>query len=219
MTCEEIKEILSSYVDGEAGGDEGLLVERHLAACAGCRDVARRMRMVGAGIEKTEGAVPPGFRETLFARMEREGLLRRRRSLFAYSVRWAAIPAAAAAVLALFLLTSREAGKVGPTVPAGPRQAMTEGQPSAPQAPKAAIPPEGQAPRGQEGRIVAERTPEPSAPAVGKAVADSRVGADLTPEDRDVVANLDVLEDSAAFDQPSGIDELDIVEPAGGRKG
>ncbi len=211
MKCEEIKEMLSSYVDGEARGDEGVLVERHLAACAGCRDLARRMRLVGAGVEKTEGVVPPGFRDALFARMEREDLLPRRRSLFAYSIRWAAIPAAAAAVLALFLLTSREAGRVGPSVPGAPRQAVTEGQPSAP--------------RAQGGPIVAEGTPEPSAPAVGRAtaggeaVADSRIGADLTPEEREIVAHLDMLEDSAAFDRPAGIDELEIVEPVGGEKG
>src|SRR5512141_274096 len=100
MKCGEIKEILSGYVDGESRGDEGRLVEEHLAACAGCRDLARRMRIVGAGVEKAEGAVPPDFRETLFARMEREGLLSRRRSLFVYSIRWAAVPMAAAAVLA-----------------------------------------------------------------------------------------------------------------------
>ncbi len=201
MKCGEIKEILGGYVDGEARGDEGRLVEEHLAACAGCRDLARRMRIVGAGIEKAKGVVPPDFRETLFTRMEREGLLSRRRSLFVYSIRWAAVPVAAAAVLALFLLTSRESGIKGPVPSAQPPLAT-----------------DGQAPR------VAQRAPEAPMPAAGtgtggKAAADSRAGVDLTPEEREIVAHLEVLEDPAALDEPSEIDELEIVEPAGRRKG
>lgn len=201
MKCEEIREILSGYVDGEARGDEGRLVEEHLAACAGCRDLARRMRIVGAGIEKTEGVVPPDFRETLFARMEREGLLSRRRSLFVYSFRWAAVPVAAAAVLALFFLTSRDSGIKGPVPSAQPQTAT-----------------EGQAPR------VAQRAPEARMPATGTGTGgngapDSRAATDLTPEDREIVAYLEVLEDPAALDEPSEIDELDIVEPAGRSKG
>jgi len=210
MKCEEINEILSSYIDGEARGDERRLVEEHLPACAGCRDLARRMRIVAAGIEKTEGVVPPHFRETLFARMERESLLPRRRSLFAYSIRWAAVPLAAAAVLALFLLTSREPGKVGPAPSPGPPQAMNGRAPLAQDA--------------QERPRVAQRAPEARTPAGGTgtggtAVADSRAGVDLTPEERDIVAHLDILEDPSALDEPSQVDELDIVEPAARSKG
>jgi len=210
MKCEEIKEILSSYVDGEARSDERLLVEEHLAACAGCRGLARRMRIVAAGIEKTEGVVPPDFRETLFARMEREGLLPRRRSLFAYSIRWAAVPLAAAAVLALFVLTSRDTGRLGPPPAAEPPQAMNGRAPRAPEA--------------QEGPRVAQPVPDARMPAAGaggraEAVADSRAGADLTPEERDIVAHLDILEDPSALDEPSEVDELEIVEPAVRSKG
>ena len=207
MKCEEIKEILSGYVDGEARGDEARLVEEHLAACAGCRDLARRMRLVGAVMEKAEGAVPPDFRETLFARMEREGLLSRRRSLFAYSIRWAAIPAAAAAVLALFLLTSRESAIKVPVPSAQGPTAM-----------------EGRSRDAQERPRVAQRAPEERMPAaVGakseNAIVDSRAGAELTPVEREIVANLDAFEDPAALDEPSEIDELEIVEPAVRTKG
>lgn len=207
MKCEEIKEILSGYVDGEARGDEGRRVEEHLAACAACRDLVRRMRIVGAGIERIEGAVPPDFRETLFARMEREGLLSRRRSLFVYSIRWAAVPVAAAAGLALFLLTSREPGVKGPVPSAHP-----------PTATDARVQP------AQESPQVARRAPEARMPAAGtgaggKTETDSRGGAELTPEEREIVAYLEVLEDPASLDEPSDVDELEIVEPAGRRKG
>lgn len=210
MKCEEIKEILSSYVDGEARSDEGRLVEEHLAACAPCRDLALRMRLVGAGIEKTEGLVPPDFRETVFARLEREGLLARRRSLFVYSIRWAAVPVAAAAVLAVFVLTSREAGKVGPPPSAGTPQTMSDRAPGARE--------------GPERPRVARPAPEVSRPAAGAgtgvdSLADSRAGADLTPEERDIVAHLDLLEDPAVLDEPSEIDELEIVEPPARTRG
>ena len=95
MKCDEIKEILSGYVDGEARGDEARLAEEHLAACPACRDLVRRMKVVGAGVGRTEAAVPPGFRDAVFDRMEREGLLPRRRGVFAFPIRWVAIPVAA----------------------------------------------------------------------------------------------------------------------------
>ena len=77
---------------------------------------------------------------------------------------------------------------------------------------------DGQAPR------VAQRAPEARMPATGsgtggRAAADSRAVADLTPEEREIVAYLEVLEDPAALDEPSEIDELEIVEPAGRSKG
>lgn len=227
MKCEEITEILSGYVDGEARGDEGRLAEEHLAACARCRDLARRMRLVGAGIERTEGAVPPDFRETLFSRMEREGLLSRRRSLFVYSVRWAAVPVAAAAVLALFVLTSRETGREGPPSSAGTPQAVGQRAPMAREAQQRPPAADGQVQRAQDAPElprVAQPAPEARMPAAragkgAEAVADSRAGRDLTPEERDIVAHLDILEDPSALDEPAEIDDLEIVEPAVRSKG
>lgn len=210
MECNEIIEILNIYVDGEARGDERRAAEEHLAACDACRDLVRRMRVVGVGVEKVEGVVPRDFRETVFARMEREGLLPRRRSLFAYSIRWAAVPLAAAAALALVVLTSRDAGINGPA-------------PSAQRPPSAEVGAPG-AKDARERQGVARRAPEAPMRAAGggtggKAVADARAEADLTPEEREIVAYLDVLEDPSALDEPSEIDDLEIVEPNGGKRG
>jgi anti-sigma factor RsiW len=205
MKCDEIREILSSYVDGEARGDEGRAAEEHLAACGACRDFVQRMSVVGAGVEKVEGVVPRDFRETLFARMERDGLLPRRRSLYAYSIRWAAVPLAAAAALALFVLTSRDAG-------------IKEPAPSAQRTPAAEV----GAPGVREG--IAQKGAEAPVPGAGTgtggtSVADARTGAGLTPEEREIVAHLDVLEDPAAMDEPSEIDDLEIDEPDGRSRG
>ncbi|MGE5189911.1 MAG: anti-sigma factor family protein [Gemmatimonadota bacterium] len=207
MRCGEIGEKLSCYVDGELRGDEARALEEHLAACGACRRLAGRMRILDAGIGRTEALVPSDFRETVFARLEREELLPRRRSLFAYAVRWAAVPLAAAAALALFVIASRDAGVKGPAPAA-----------KAPSAAEARAPRAGSAPEPR----VARQAPETSTRAAGTGVAATavaRAGADLTPEERDIVAHLDVLEDPAAFDEPSDIDDLEIVEPGGGGKG
>src|SRR5512142_3331085 len=136
MKCDEIKEILSGYVDGEARGDEARLAEGHLAACPACRDLLRRMKVVGAGVGRTEAEVPPGFRDAVFARMEREGLLPRRHRLGAFPIRWLAIPAAAAAALALFVRLRRETGRVGAAVSTRPPAAASERAAQAAQAPE-----------------------------------------------------------------------------------
>ncbi|MGE5664526.1 MAG: zf-HC2 domain-containing protein [Deltaproteobacteria bacterium] len=205
MGCNEIRELLSSYADGEARGDEGRAAEEHLAACGACRDLVRRMRAVGTGVERTEGHVPHDFRETLFARMEREDLLPRRRSLFAYSIRWAAVPLAAAAALALFVLTSRDAGIKGPAPSAQLSPAPDVGAPGAR---------EDVARRGAEAPIPGNGTGTG-----GTSVADARNGAGLTAEEREIVAHLDLLEDPAVVDEPSEIDDLEFDESDGRSRG
>ncbi len=190
-----------------------------------CRDLVRRMRIVGAGVGRTGAAVPSGFRETVFDRMEREGLLPRRSRLFAFPVRWVAIPVAAAAVLALFVLMPREAGKVGPVVSMKPPTAANERAPQAPGAPERLARPAGEAgpvKGAEEGPRVARQAPEAVSPpggAAATAAGGASATAALTPEDRDIVAHLEVLEDSAAFEEPSEVDELEIVEPAVRSKG
>jgi len=170
MECRDFREHISASIDGEVPPGEARRIEEHLAGCAECRALERKMRAIGIGVARTEGVVPSDFREKLFARMEAENLLPRRRSLFVFSIRWAAVPLAAAAALALFLLSSPEKGKDA----------------AAPQ-------------------------PQPAAAA--------RAGGELTPEDREIVAHLDVLEDPSAFDAPGDVDEMEIFEPSRRRQG
>ena len=96
MKCLEWKEKISGYIDGEITSDDARQVEIHLDDCGHCRQLERRMRAMGNGVGLVENPVSPEFREKLFERLEKEDLLPRRRSLFAFSIRWAAIPLAAA---------------------------------------------------------------------------------------------------------------------------
>ncbi len=204
MECRELRERISALVDGEALPSEVRLIEDHLDQCAECRAVERKMRAVGIGVARAEGVVRPDFREKLFARLEAEELLPRRRSLFVFSLRWAAVPVAAAAALGLFLLVSSERGKE-------------------------AVPPQAQAP------VVAQRAPEiepresasptvspgPQSAIVSRKQAPPAQTAreELTPEEREIVAYLDILEDPSDLEAPDDVDEMEIFEPTGRSRG
>ena len=116
MNCRDIRESISACVDGEASPGEAASVREHLASCERCRVLERQMRAVGMGIRQVRGSVPDRFREEVFARLESEGALPKRKKVFPAAWRWAAVPLAAAAGLGLFLLTSREAVR-GPVPP------------------------------------------------------------------------------------------------------
>ncbi len=131
MDCRDIREPISAFVDGEASPGETASVREHLASCERCRVLERQMRAVGAGVRQLRGSVPERFREEVFARLESEGVLPKRKKVFPAAWRWAAVPLAAAAGLGLFLLTSREAVR-GPAKP-GPATARIEA--SSPPAP------------------------------------------------------------------------------------
>jgi len=193
MECTEIREIISAYVDGEASPEEARRVEEHLGSCAECRSAEKRMRALGVAVTRTEGAVPHDFRENLFARMEAEDLLPKRRSIFVFSVRWAAVPLAAAAAMALYVISSREAPRELSSTAVGPPRVASE------------MPGPG--------------TTSPAVP--GKEERKTQVvanGGKLSPEDREIVANLEILEDPDLFDEPQ-IDEMEIFVPSSRRRG
>ena len=55
-SCDEIRELISEYADGEAGAEERAAVESHIAFCADCRDelrsiVSLRETVAGAAVE------------------------------------------------------------------------------------------------------------------------------------------------------------------------
>ena len=104
MGCRDIRETISACVDGEASPGEAASVREHLASCERCRVLERQMRAVGAGVRQVRGSVPDRFREEVFARLESEGALPKRKKVFPAAWRWAAVPLAAAAGLGFLLL-------------------------------------------------------------------------------------------------------------------
>ncbi len=124
MGCRDIFETISACVDGEASPEEAARVREHLASCERCRVLERQMRAVGAGVRQVRGSVPDGFREAVFARLDAEGALPKRKKVFPTAWRWMAVPLAAAAALGFFLLTSRDAVR-GPDSP-GPATSRIE---------------------------------------------------------------------------------------------
>lgn len=208
MECREWRERISASIDGEIPPGEARLVEGHLEECPECRALERKMRAVGIGVARTEGVVPPEFREKLFARMEAEELLPRRRSLFVYSLRWAAIPVAAAAAMALFLLASPDKGKdsISPqgTLPqvAGRSPAAQPGEPASPEVDA-----------GPKSPVVPERE------TMSTSTAARTAAEPLTPEEREIIAHLDILEDPSDLDPPGDVDEMEMFAPPGRRHG
>ncbi|MCL5965983.1 MAG: zf-HC2 domain-containing protein [Deltaproteobacteria bacterium] len=207
MECRDLKETLSACVDGEADAGEVFRVEEHLAACPSCRADAARMRAADGLLTRVEAKVPDDFRETLFARLEKEELLPKRRSLFAFSVRWLAVPAAAAAALALFLLTAKDGGENVRKTPE-PSARLAQRAPEAP----APAPSPRETPARPAGEAVVAMKESAAAPA-GKAARESAVasaGNELSPEEREIVAYLEVLENPTVFEGSGDIDEMDI---------
>ncbi|MGH7249247.1 MAG: anti-sigma factor family protein, partial [Pseudomonadota bacterium] len=50
MSCDEIRELLSAYIDGELDAARSLEVERHLEGCAACEAVSARLRDLGEAV-------------------------------------------------------------------------------------------------------------------------------------------------------------------------
>jgi hypothetical protein len=222
MECPEIKELLNVYVDGEASDGERRAVLSHMEICASCRDAERRMRALGVGVARIEGTVPSDFRDKLFSRLEAEELIPKRRSLFVFSLRWAAIPLAVAAAVGLVLLTGREnlpeksgTVQVGPRVAQGPvSPRVEEGPPIETSRRIQNVPLSGPAGKAREETAVAarERSEE-------KALISVRGQGEISAEDREVIAFLDLLEDPAVLEDLGEFDEMEIFAPSGKRKG
>jgi len=212
MDCVEAKELLSAFLDGESSPEESRRVEEHLAACAGCRAVRQRMGALDSFLARSETPVSPGFRGELFSRLEAEDLLPRRRSLFWFSIRWA--PLAAVAALGLFLLISWEAPRVATNPPESPKAVAQIPATSQGETRVATNPPgeTASAPTpALPGRVGSEST------APGAAAVAAR--EELTPEEREIVAWLEILEDPDSFVEPDEVDETEILLPAARSQG
>ncbi len=68
VTCREVVELVSDYLDRALGTEETTLFEQHLAFCDGCDFYLDQMRATIATVGRiTEEDVPPETRDKLLA--------------------------------------------------------------------------------------------------------------------------------------------------------
>ena len=84
MTCEEVRELLSSYIDGELTSDTQRVVEEHVASCDSCKTELAGLRLTIQLVRSLEEVeVPEGFRAGLMAKVRAEATARQA-GLFAH---------------------------------------------------------------------------------------------------------------------------------------
>lgn len=69
ISCPEVQERLSAWLDGELAGPEHDLVAVHLDGCGGCRRELARLRALDAALGKLSAAVPPELAAKVLARL------------------------------------------------------------------------------------------------------------------------------------------------------
>jgi anti-sigma factor RsiW len=68
VTCQEVVELVSDYLDGKLEPDEASLFEQHVNFCDGCEWYLDQMRATVATVGRiTEADVPPETRDRLLA--------------------------------------------------------------------------------------------------------------------------------------------------------
>jgi anti-sigma factor RsiW len=68
MTCQELVELVTEYLEGTLPTDQQARFEQHLAACPGCADYVQQMRLtIRAAGQLAEEALEPRMREALLA--------------------------------------------------------------------------------------------------------------------------------------------------------
>jgi anti-sigma factor RsiW len=68
ITCQEVTELVTEYIEGTLGAHETALFEQHLNFCDGCDWYVDQMRTTIAAVGRIEPEdVPPALRDTLLA--------------------------------------------------------------------------------------------------------------------------------------------------------
>lgn len=77
-TCEEMREVLGPYVDGEGSPETRAAIETHLRTCGDCHVEVARIRELGARIEASGSShLPPSLWERIEARLSETNKPRR----------------------------------------------------------------------------------------------------------------------------------------------
>jgi len=69
FSCQEMTEVVTTYVDDALPPDEHQRFERHLSYCAGCRTYVEQMHetIKQTGMVAREESLPPALRERIVA--------------------------------------------------------------------------------------------------------------------------------------------------------
>jgi len=72
MNCEEIRERLSAFLDGESGEELQIQITRHLASCPACQAELAALERLEAALENLEApAAPRGLAGSVLRRLPR----------------------------------------------------------------------------------------------------------------------------------------------------
>ena len=78
LTCEQVRDRLSAWLDGEAPAAEAAVLEAHLDGCAACRAELARLEALDEALGGLAVPVPPGLAERVLARLPKQERPRRR---------------------------------------------------------------------------------------------------------------------------------------------
>ncbi len=68
LTCQELVELVTGYLEGAMSAPERARFEAHLAVCPGCRNYLEQMqRTIDSLGQLTEDSIPPQTKEELLA--------------------------------------------------------------------------------------------------------------------------------------------------------
>jgi anti-sigma factor RsiW len=68
ISCQEVVEIITDYLEGKLSSDDTAIFEAHLALCDGCRWYLDQMRITIAAVGRIEDeGVPAELRDTVLA--------------------------------------------------------------------------------------------------------------------------------------------------------
>jgi len=114
MTCDEVKDRLSAYLDGELDAATRAMIVAHLAACPSCRDELDALRSLWSTLDTWEAPkASPGFNERFWSRASQHAARPRlRRALILSPI----LAGAIAAIVALAIVLS--GGTNAPAIPA-----------------------------------------------------------------------------------------------------
>ncbi len=74
ITCQEVVELVTDYLEGALAGEDGALFEEHLNFCESCASYVDQLRTTIATVGRIEEAdVPPELRDRLLAAFRERG--------------------------------------------------------------------------------------------------------------------------------------------------